>query len=995
MLNRLFFVILVCSLPYCQLYSQTPSFYHYTSSDGLASSTVYDIIQDKDGFLWFATANGLSRFDGQHFTTYRTTDGLNSNSIISLAEGRKGELYIGNFEKGINIYRNGQIKNYCSEITGKSFTLSYLLIDPAGKEGQNIFAYGRNGNINVISEKTATTLTTRSIYMPGVYINKLEVLHNGEMIALTTTGIFSFRHETLSKLSVRGLPDTAIYCFTKGKDGDYFVGTKGMIFKIGGNEVNKKYKISTSGNDEIVAILRDRNDNIWFSIRNMGFYLIPNGSDEPIDIGSKMGLQKTLVNNYFEDNEGNIWVSTFGKGVYCINHLYLKNYDERDGLNSNTIYSIAKVDSGKFLVGTFTGVNIFENERFSQIKNHSDKFLTAYIYAIKKYDNEFFICCPLDKNEIINVSYKGLNMKLLEGLSFCKLRNGLFLTGTRINTISVQDGLNLHKNQYPMINVFGDKPSANRINDIYEDTEKNIWVGTGQGLCKLVRMTDDTHEWKKSFFPTNQILNSRINSIIQDDGKKIWFAGEKGIACYNLLNDSVTNLTYLMGHDLSSSTSIVSDNRKRLWIGNMKGLYLIDGNTVKHLNRLTGLPSDEIYALYFDSVTNQLYIGTSNGISILDVNAFDNHFPLPLNVKITRFKAGDTLYVNHNNLVLRPEQNHVYIEFKALSFSSPGSVKYKYNLNGQESETDHDFLDLISLKGGTYHLQIRAKSQNTDWSQPLVISFRLLPRFVETIWFTLLIIFSLGCLSVLFMIWLFRFNNRRVRKELELSERINELKHQALSAMMNPHFIFNSLNSVQYLINCQRNEEANDYIAMMAKLVRKNLETAGSGFILLSDEIVRLELYLNLEKLRFQDGFSFEIQIGDRVKIASIMIPNMIIQPFVENTLWHGLIHAGGKGLLTISFSFEEVDIDSALSQSLIIKITDNGIGLTEAYKNRKEDHISKGIQIVEERLRLLSTKMQLPTPIVLEDLKSRNHHSHGTEVIISLPVPLYKIISD
>ncbi|MDO9037665.1 MAG: two-component regulator propeller domain-containing protein [Lutibacter sp.] len=116
------------------IHSQTPSYYHYTSSDGLASSTVYDIIQDNDGFMWFATANGISKFDGNHFATFRTKDGLNSNSIISLLEGRKGELYIGNFEKGINILKNGKIENYCSVIDGKSLVISYLIFDTSKKK---------------------------------------------------------------------------------------------------------------------------------------------------------------------------------------------------------------------------------------------------------------------------------------------------------------------------------------------------------------------------------------------------------------------------------------------------------------------------------------------------------------------------------------------------------------------------------------------------------------------------------------------------------------------------------------------------------------------------------------------------------------------------------------------------------------------------------------------------------------------------------------------
>jgi LytS/YehU family sensor histidine kinase len=118
----------------------------------------------------------------------------------------------------------------------------------------------------------------------------------------------------------------------------------------------------------------------------------------------------------------------------------------------------------------------------------------------------------------------------------------------------------------------------------------------------------------------------------------------------------------------------------------------------------------------------------------------------------------------------------------------------------------------------------------------------------------------------------------------------------------------------------------------------------------------------------------------------------MIVQPFVENSLWHGIIDSGKKGLLTVSFTFEEVDVDSVISRSLIIKVTDNGIGIKEARKNKKEDHISKGIQIIEERLRLLSTKMNLPQPIMFEDLGSQDSSIHGTEVIISLPPPLYRL---
>ncbi|TSA36985.1 MAG: hypothetical protein D4R64_06370 [Porphyromonadaceae bacterium] len=998
MFNKILILAVISFLQYVQVYSQTPSYYHYTSSDGLASSTVYEIIQDRDGFIWFATINGMSKFDGKHFTTFRTNDGLNSNSIISLVEGKNGELYIGNYEKGVNVLRNERIENYCSEIDGKSFATSFLLLVTSGKNEQNLYAYRSWGNINVMHEKIAGGRFDYSISLNPQHLIKLEKLPNREIIVLTTSGLFNFKNDDFTKLHINGLPDTTVYCLADGDDGSYFIGTTGMIYRVKNNNVVRRYKINLyADNNDVTAILRDKNNNLWFSIMNRGFFLIPDGSDKIVDIGSKMDLQNTLVNNYLEDSEGNIWVSTFGKGVYCLNNLYLKSYNEKDGLSNNNVYSIVKEKSGKLLIGTFNGVNILENGKFDQVKSNSGKSLTEYIYKIKNINNNFYVCGTFGVNEMINISYNGIKLNMFSSPSFCKTSNGLYLFGTGTNIIRVYKYLHNKKNQPYLFFIFGDSSRINRVNEIFEDTEKNVWIGTGFGLCKVSNLTGQSGQagWKKSFFPSDPVLNSRINSISQDDKNNVWFAGEKGIASYNLENDSIKTYTNIKENDFSSSssTSIVSDNKNRIWIGNMKGLYLFDGNSIKHLNRQTGLPSDEVFTLYFDNKKNFLYIGTSNGISFLDINLFDNHVPPSPDVKIISIKAGDSLYTNYNNLVFEPEQHHVYIDFRALSFSSPGSIKFKYCLNGEWEETDHDFLDFISLESGKNELQIMAKSQNSDWGKPYHLILEVRPRFKETIWYKLGIILIIVLASISLVTWRLRLSAKKIRKELELNARMNELKHQALSAMMNPHFIFNSLNSVQYLINCQRNEEANDYIAMMAKLIRKNLDTAGSGFILLSEEINRLKLYLDLEKLRFQEGFSYEIITGTAVETNSIMIPNMIIQPFVENTLWHGIIDSGHKGLLTVSFSFEDIDIDSIISRSLIIKVTDNGIGINEARKNRKEDHISKGIQIIEERLRLLSTKMQLPKPIIFDDLSSRDNNSHGTEVIISLPEPLYKII--
>ena len=173
-----------------------------------------------------------------------------------------------------------------------------------------------------------------------------------------------------------------------------------------------------------------------------------------------------------------------------------------------------------------------------------------------------------------------------------------------------------------------------------------------------------------------------------------------------------------------------------------------------------------------------------------------------------------------------------------------------------------------------------------------------------------------------------------------------------------------------------------------------NLETASESYIRLDDEIQRLDLYLQIEKLRFSEKFDYKITTGSKIDPVAIMIPNMIIQPFVENSIWHGIMPSSRNGFIKLSFNFEDVTVDNKTYKFFTIRIIDNGIGLTQAQKNKKDGHISKGIQIIQERLILLSKESKLPRPI-FEDLNSNNKDTQGTEVVLSIPPELYKIISN
>lgn len=247
MARKYFVLVIFCIYQFFNLQAQTPSYYHYTSSDGLASSTVYDIIQDDKGFMWFATANGISKFDGNKFITFRTKEGLNSNSIIALLKRKNGELLIGNFEKGINIIKNDKIENFYNKADKKRLQISYLTLDTTQINDPKIIAYSRWRNLNILNGDDAIVHIKNTIYTNPIVINKLETLSNGEMIALTTTGLYHYDGGQLSKMHIKGLPDTTFFCLSNSTNGSYLVGAEGMIYRIKDNTIIDSFKADLTG----------------------------------------------------------------------------------------------------------------------------------------------------------------------------------------------------------------------------------------------------------------------------------------------------------------------------------------------------------------------------------------------------------------------------------------------------------------------------------------------------------------------------------------------------------------------------------------------------------------------------------------------------------------------------------------------------------------------------------------------------------------------------
>ncbi len=248
-------------------------------------------------------------------------------------------------------------------------------------------------------------------------------------------------------------------------------------------------------------------------------------------------------------------------------------------------------------------------------------------------------------------------------------------------------------------------------------------------------------------------------------------------------------------------------------------------------------------------------------------------------------------------------------------------------------------------------------------------------KYSETVfwWIITIIISFVMVLIILGFVRYFYLLKKRKIKELIIESKIAALEQKALQAMMNPHFLFNIMASIQYFINKKDNEAANQVLTGFAKLMRKHLEICMNSSISLEEEIEYLSLYLSLEKIRFADKMDYNIIVSPEIEADEITIPSMLIQPFIENAIWHGIMPKEQGGLIKVEFSCQNSD--------LLIRITDNGIGISNSKKSKTGGHISRGLELIQERVTLLNklNKNQI-------QINQHQTGEFGTMVLISIP---------
>ncbi|HVW59850.1 MAG TPA: histidine kinase, partial [Puia sp.] len=349
--------------------------------------------------------------------------------------------------------------------------------------------------------------------------------------------------------------------------------------------------------------------------------------------------------------------------------------------------------------------------------------------------------------------------------------------------------------------------------------------------------------------------------------------------------------------------------------------------------------------------------------------------------------SGNERIADTSSLRLSYKGSNIRFEFAGISYRSAGNISYRYRLLGLDSSwtrTKESFLDYPTLPSGDYELQLLAVNKFGVKSPPLSVRFSVATPFWKTTWFDVLALVLFLGVTWLFVALRIKHLRRRQAEQDELQKRLAETEHMALQAQMNPHFIFNCLNSIQQYIFDQDIFAVNKYITGFAKLIRATLHNSSKSSISLAEEIEYLSTYLSLEKLRFKEkmDYTIDVALSLRGDVENIQIPPMLIQPYVENSMRHGLRHkTGGGGYIRIKVMQE--------GDKLMFVIEDNGIGRHQAARFKTGEHIeyqSRGMSLTADRIRLINMTGGDNIRVEVFDISDQQGQAAGTRVTVWFP---------
>lgn len=946
--------------------AQTPYYYTLTEENGLPSSEVYQVKQDQFGFIWLGCDAGLFRYDGIRFKQFNYAK-ENGRSKSELKFDFSGRLW-------------------CQNFTGQLFYVdgdSLILYKDFSKELRSYpqYAVDKQSNVWIATEKCLEKLDVK-----GTTISKVCKTLNGK--------------DSIPWLDVEITSDGRIYatsyhlglCEIKPKENSYEVNQispKSSIFGRMSLELlgsglyineevssGKKYRIYKYLNNKLTLIAdinrdcfvykvsEDKNGRICLTT-SIGVF------DYDYELGSfnfdKALLPDDKISSSYQDKEGNTWLTSLQNGIHVIPNMGLYLITRfNEPIQDNYISALTIGDQGNIIAGSYSG-KVFGVE---EGKSTSIKFLNNGVYrTVKKivvYKNGYLVSRGVFQYCTKNTE---VDFPLLRNArDFCVLNDTIFY-------------ITSHASGYFPIKKEITNTSVEQTNPVLIQQKAGRSVVCDiENNCVYIASNDGVFEFKNQTLHSIQFNNERINaSKLYFDSNVLWIAtvGDGFLAYQDKkieTKDKINNL--LKGRRVKT----FEINNGILWAATEVCLNKINiqNNTAEYFDLSDGLLSREINDMAFsDSI---IYIATNKGIVRFLQNTISVN-PIKPSIKLVSVKFNDEAFDLNEVSELDYTKRKVSFKFIATCMRARGNFFYKYRLIGLDtnwSETPAINNEIVfpSLPAGNFVFEVKAVNEDGIESQNVQqVRFAIKKPFWQTWWFYLVIAAS-GAVLVLIISLLVIKN---IRKKAQVRNDLISSQLTAIRAQMNPHFMYNTLNSIQDLILNGDIKNTNYYLSKFSSLMRKILEFSDNEKVVVEEEVEMLQNYLELEKLRFGNDFKFKIEVDEEIDSQKMFIPSLIVQPFVENALKHGLLHKKGGKVISIIFALA--------NGNLIVTIEDNGVGRkrSEEIKERgKLGHKSFASSAVQKRLKLLNESNREKVTAEIIDLYN-DTQATGTKVVLSI----------
>lgn len=979
-------VLLILSVQFS--WTQQLNFKNYGVSDGLAQSQVFDIVESAKGELYIATqGGGVSIFDGRKFRTINEQQNLLSNYVNSVS-AIGDSIFIGT-EKGLSIIYDGVVsQNYAF---GKAIT-------NVEKVDSEIYVFTKGGSFTLKNEEIIPLQNAQLKNKHSLGIIEIE---NKKWI-ITINGVFSLENSFTSLTSANGLPNSNVVSYCNTENG-VLLGTYGKgIISVSKKFTEAKQDIITD-NIIISTIFEDHNGNLWIGSQTNGLYRMVAENGVLENFTDKSGLSNNNVQTIYEDSWGDIWIGTSGGGLSKFAGSQFVHYDTYSGLNGDYVFSVLNSAKSGLWIGTSGG----------GIVNIGDTLTKSYDKNIGFTNGKIKNICEGRKGEIwTSIEGEGLGVILPELdtafilPSSSRLRSNWVLDiavakGGSIWLATADRGLLQMKVKYdslPRASVYGipqiNKDLSSRVEVVAIDNENQLWFydkNNGLGCFK----------GKEVNFIRNGQKNIREIAFYKD---KIIVGTNQGLFVVN-----EGNLEEYQFNSQLTSKNIYQINvtENEIWLGTESGLDRISNPfsssvELKHYGYNEGFRGVETsLRACFKDFQNQLWFGTVDGLSKFEPRPFKLREIAPklelseILLSYTPFlqttfgqKDSNKRYNLIDTIILPYNKTQLEFDLSAIDLSTNSDIKYSWKLDGfteqWSPESSRSEIIFTQIPPGKYTLWYKAGNERT-WTEPRSIYLEITPPYWQTWWFiTLCIVGGLLIVGGIIgaVIFRLRTKNKKLKEKLAVERNLVELEQKALRLQMNPHFIFNVLQSIQEKIITDNKEEARLAIAKFAKLMREILENSRESLITIEEECDTLENYIKLEQITKSIEFDYTLFIADDVPEDEPLIPPLMIQPFIENALIHGLKNITHKGHIKVSIEMQ--------TENLIrITIEDNGCGRLQAQNQKAQvDHLHKSLalQVTQERLANLNKNKEDIKLFEIIDLM-KGEKAVGTRVVLRVPV--------